>query len=440
MNLFLSRLTGRLHSTDKMERNMIAQEERIARYRQIEQSPEMKEFQELKKVIESKEFQQKKYNWIHTKYKSTSTYETIRQYKQLLHDKDLQLYMELKDSQRLKEYLEFRQSPNYVKLQSKKDVRNSLELKQMADFENSKEYKAYLRYRDSKTPERFEALVKEVATPEYKQQHAFWSNPKRWKTTDEYQQEVRFKRLAAMADIQFYLKEDKAKIEAMETWITTFKDEFDWLRLADSQWEAGFAYDNPKLLRQHSFANEQQANNGGKNVGTVDNKLCLFTKHEKITAPAWDTKKGFINKDFDYTSDVIQTADSFRQQGGLFMAKVRVEGDIHHAVWLGSGKKLPMISLFHYNGKRITIGNYKENGFDGTTIRGISPSKYYIYSLRWNERELIWYVNNLEVYRTSYNLPKEKLFLALSSFIDEQQRAMEGTLNVAWIRVFQPSK
>ena len=26
MNLFLSRLTGRLHSTDKMERNMIAQE------------------------------------------------------------------------------------------------------------------------------------------------------------------------------------------------------------------------------------------------------------------------------------------------------------------------------------------------------------------------------------------------------------------------------
>lgn len=440
MNLFFSRLTGRLHSTEKMERYMIAQEERIARYRQIEKSAEMKEYLELKQTVESKEFQQKKYNWTHTKYKSTSTYETIRQYKQMLHDKELQLYLELVDSQRLKDYLEFRQSPNYIKLQSKKDVRNSLELKQWAEFEKSKDFKAYLRYRDSKVPERFKAITAEVSTPEYKQQHAFWSNPSRWKTTDEYQLEVRYKRLAAMPDIQFFLKEDRAQIEKMEKYKETFKDEFDWFRLADSSWKAGFAYDNPKLLRQHSFANEQQANNGGKNVGTVDNKLCLFTKREKMTAPAWDTKKGFINKDFDYTSDVIQTADAFRQQGGLFMAKVRIEGNIHHAVWLGSGKKLPMMSLFHYNGKRITVGNYKENGFDGTTIRGISPTKYYIYSMKWDEREIIWYVNNMEVYRTSYNLPKEKLYLALSSFIDEQQRAMEGTLNVAWIRVFEMAK
>ena len=169
----------------------------------------MKEFLELKKVVESKEFQQKKYNWVHTKYKSTSIYETISQYKKMLHDKELQLYLELENSQRLKDYLEFRQSPNYVKLQSKKEVRNSLELKQWAEFEKSADFKAYIRYRSSKTPERFRALVAEVSTPEYKQQHAFWSNPKRWKTTDEYQQEVRYKQLAAMADIQYFFKEDR---------------------------------------------------------------------------------------------------------------------------------------------------------------------------------------------------------------------------------------
>lgn len=440
MNLFLSRLTGRLHSTEKMERGMIAQEERIARYRQIEQSAEMKEYLELKQIVESKEFQQKKYNWMNTKYKKTSTYETISQYKKLLHDKELQLYLELENSQRLKDYLEFRQSPNYVKLQSKKEVRNSLELKQWAEFENSKDFKAYIRYRNSKTPERYKSLVAEVSTPEYKEQHAFWSNPKRWKTTEEYQQEVRYKQLAAMADIQYFFKENRKEIEEMERWKETFKDEFDWFRMTESAWKPGFAYENPKLKTIHSFTNEQQANNGGKNVGTMDNKLCLFTKQEKVTAPAWDTKKGFVNKDFDYTSDIIQTADKFRQQEGLFMVKLRTEGDIHHAIWLGSGKKLPMISIFHYNGKQITVGNYKERGFDGTTIRGIKPTKYYIYSLRWTERELVWSVNNIEVYRTSYNMPKEKLFLAISSFIDDQQRAMEGTLNVAWIRVFQKQK
>lgn len=436
MNLFFKKLTGQLHSTEKLERRIMAEEQRIARYRQVEQSKELKEFLELKKIVESKEFQQLKFNLIHTKYKTTPTYATIHRYKELQNNKQLQMFLEMENSQRLKDFLAFRASDNYVKLQSKKEVRNSLELKQMAEFEKSKEYKSYLVYRDSKLPEQFKALVAEVATDEFKKQHAFWSNPKRWKTTDEYQQEVRYKQLAAMADIIFYQQQDRAAIERMEEWKEVFKDEFEWQRLSDSQWKPGFAYDNPKVLHQHSFANEQQANSGGRNVGTIDCKLQLFTKHEKMTAPAWDVQKGFVNKEFDYTSDIIQTADTFRHAGGLFMAKIRISGNIHHALWLGSGKKLPMINLFHYNGRHITVGNYTERNFDGTVVRGISPKNYYVYSLRWTDTELVWYVNNVEVYRTVVNIPKEKLYLAISSFIDQHQRAAEAQMSVAWVRVF----
>lgn len=436
MNLFFKKLFGSLHTTEKLERRMMAEEERITRYRQVEQSKELKEYLELKKLIESKEFQQNKYNLIHTKYKSTPTYQTISRYKELLHDKQLQMCIEMESSQRLKDYLAFRDSENYVKLQNPKEVRNSLELKQMAEFEKSKEYKSYLHYRDSKLPEQFKALTAEVSTDEYKKQYAFWSNPNRWKTTDEYQQEVRFKQLAAMADIVFFLQQDPQEIERMEAWKEVFKEEFDWQRLSDSKWEAGFAYDNDKLVHVHSYANEKQAYNGGKNVGALDGKLRLFTKNERVTAPAWDPKRGFIEKDFDYTSDIIQTADSFRQARGLFMAKIRVEGNIHHSLWLGCGKKLPMVSLFHYDGNHITMGNYSADGFDGTSVSGISAGSYYIYSLQWTETELIWYVNNIEVYRTSNNIPKEKLYLAVSSFIDAQQRGSEGCINVAWIRVF----
>ena len=437
MNLFFKKLTGQLYSTEKMERRIMEEEERIARYRHIENSPELKEYLELKKTVESKEFQQKKHNWMTTKYKSTPTYATLKEYKSLLNDKNLQLFLELENSARLKEFLEFRQSENYVKLQSKKEVRNSLELKQMYAFEHSKEYKAYLTYRDSKLPARFKELVKKVTSDEFKKEFAFWSNPNRYKTTDEYQQEVRLKQLAAMADIVFYFKQDVNQIELEETWSPVFEDEFDWAKLSDSKWRAGFVYANPKLPKIHSYANEQQAYSGGKNVGTVDGKLHLFTKAERMTAPAWDTKKGFIEKDYEYTSDVIQTADHFQQKGGLFIAKVRVEGRMHHAIWLGKNQKLPLINLFHYNGKQIVIGNHTEKGFDGTTISGISPRQYYIYGLRWNENELIWYVNNVEVYRTKRNVPQEKLFLAIHSFIDEKQRAQEGQINVAWIRVLE---
>lgn len=436
MNLFFKRLTGKFHSTERMEQHIMAEEERLARYRQVEKTEELKEYFELKKIIESPEFKQKKYNLTHTDYKKTPVYEKVRRHKELLHDKQLHLYIELEGSQRLKDYLVFRNSENYVKLQNPKEVKNSLELRQMANFEKSKEYAAYLEYRDSRITAEFKALSAELATPEFKQEHAFWSNPNRWKTTDEYQQEVRFKRLSAMSDIVFFLSQDPQEIADKEKWFTVMAEEFSWNRLGESMWRAGFAYDNPKLLSLHSFANEKQANTGGKNVGTTDDKLTLFTKKEKATSPAWDPNKGFINKEFDYTSDIIQTADKFRHQGGLIMAKIRVDGPIHHALWLGSGKKLPILSLFHYNGKQITVGNYSDRGFEGEVVRGINAGKYYIYSLRWTERELIWYVNNIEVFRTSRNVPKEKLFLAISSFIDEKQRPAEGQINVAWIRVF----
>ena len=437
MNLFFKKLTGGLQSTEKMERRIMDDEKRIARYRQVEQSEELKEYLELKKIVESKEFQQKKFNLTHTQYKNTPVYATISAYKKLRDDKEFQTYLETENSQDLKEYLAFRNSENYIKLQSASEVRNSLELKRMAEFERSARYKSYLKIRDSKMPEQYKQLSAEVATEEFKEQLAFWKNDERWSSTEEYNQEARFKDLSKKADIIFYMKQDPKEIEKMEKLHATFMDECDWLKLSESQWRAGFAYNNPKLPRLHSFANEQQANNGGNNVGTLDGKIQLFTKQEKKTAPAWDPKKGFISKDFDYTSDIIQTADNFRQKEGVFMAKIRIEGNIHHAFWLGSGEQLPLISIFHFNGKQITVGNYSKDGFDGTVVKGISPRQYYIYSLRWTDRELVWLVNNVEVYRTTKNIPNDKLFLALSSFIDEKQRGSEGLLSVAWVRVYE---
>ena len=210
MNLFFKKLFGKLHSTERMERHIMEEQERIARFRQVEKSPELKEYLELKEIVESKEFFQKKFNLNRTEYKSTPTYATIRRYKELLHDKQLQMCLELEGSKRLQDYLAFRDSEDYIKLQSRKEVRNSLLLRQMYDFERSKEYKSYLRYRDSKVPDEYKALVAEVATDEFKKALAFWSNPKRWKTTDEYQQEVRYKQLAERADIIFYLAQDVA--------------------------------------------------------------------------------------------------------------------------------------------------------------------------------------------------------------------------------------
>lgn len=213
---FFKKLCGLFRCKKQEEHRQIAERELVARYREVEQSAELKEFLELEKIVGSKEFIQKKYHWTNTDYKDTPTYTTISRYKELLHNKELQSFLEIESSTRLKNFLEFKASKDYAKLQDEKAVEKSPELQKMYDFEHSDEYKFYVQYCDDELPKEYKALEAQVATEEFKKDFAFWSNPNRWKTTDEYQQEARYKQLAERADIIFFQQQDPAEIARME--------------------------------------------------------------------------------------------------------------------------------------------------------------------------------------------------------------------------------
>jgi beta-glucanase (GH16 family) len=164
--------------------------------------------------------------------------------------------------------------------------------------------------------------------------------------------------------------------------------------------------------------------------------LKIATKHEKTTARAWDEKKGFIQKEFEYSSDVLQTADTFKLKYGVIRAKIRCTGNAHHAFWLGSEGKLPHVNIFHFDGKKIQVGNANKTVFDSAVVTGINASDFYIYTLMWNKKELIWMINDVEIYRTSSNVPNEEMFLTLNSFIPEKSHGGAGSLEVDWIRVY----
>lgn len=436
MNLFFKKLTGALLTTEKVEARIAQMQANIARYRQIETSEELAEYKRLLAIVNAKEFQAKKQHLTQTKYKETAPYKTLAELRRLEKNKALQLYFFVGESALLAEYLAFRESEDYVKLADKKEVSKSPDLKRLQKFEKSKAYRTWLAYKNSNELERYLALKEETATEVFQKENIFWANPRRWLTTEEYKQESRLAELSASDNIVFYLSQDLKQIEEMESWKTVFADGFDWRKMADSAWKPGFAYCCDALKKEHSFTNEHQANNGGKNTGTINGNLTILTQKEAVTAPAWDEKKGFVMKDFDYTSDVIQTADRFRQQEGLFLAKIRCSGKVHHAFWLGTDKKTPLVHLFNFNGKKLFVGNTTNSGFNGTTINGISLGQYYVYALRWTKNEMIWYVNNIEVFRTTRDLPKEPLYLGVSSFLPLSDRPAEGKMEVDWVRVY----
>jgi len=436
MNLFWKRLFGGITPTAKLEKDEAELVKAMHRYAEVEKSVELAEYKKLYHVVKSAKFQENKKVLKNRRYKDTEEYRVSTKCNKLHNSPAIKLYYHVLESDILKQYLNFKTTPDYELLGDKKKVKASETLKKFKQFEHSKAYKTYARFYNSYIIKEYEQLKIKIVKPEFVKANNFWANEDRWHTTPEFTQQQRFHELAKNQDIIFYENEKPERFKRYRSLKLSFKDEFEWNTLDKSHWDFGFHYKSNELISSHSFANEKQANNSGKNISVEDGVLKLVTKHETISTRAWDVSKGFIEKEFNFTSDVLQTADTFRQKRGFFRAKLRCTGNIQHAFWLGADNKLPHINIFHFDGKAITLGNANKNIVDGIKITGLNACKFYIYSLIWSEKELIWLINDLEVYRTASNIPSESMYLAFNSFISQNQKGSEGNLEVDWVRAY----
>ncbi|OIP81061.1 MAG: hypothetical protein AUK44_10765 [Porphyromonadaceae bacterium CG2_30_38_12] len=437
MNLFWKKLFGKITPTSVLEKQDEEVVSAMKRYEEVSKSKELAEYNLLFKEVKSAAFIENKKTLQSRKYKDTEEYKVLKRYHKLHHSHGIKMYFEMLQSAQLEKFLTFKATPDYIQLGDKKAVKESQKLQEFKAFERSKNYKIYCRFHNSFILKEYDELKKQVGSDTFKTQNSFWENANRWQTVPEYKKEQRFYELDKNPDIQFYINEKPERFEAYKKLQITFEERFDWNTLNKSAWDFGFHYKNPKTIRNHSFANEKQANNDGKNVTVINGILNISTKKETLTARAWDQTKGFLMKEFEYSSDVLNTATEFRQQGGTFMAKIRCSGNVHHAFWLGANGKLPHINIFHFDGHKISVGNAYQNIIDGTTIRGINPTEFYIYSLIWSKNELVWMLNNMVVYRTSANIPQEAMYLVFNSFIPKKAHGSEGKLEVDWVRVYK---
>ena len=235
----------------------------------------------------------------------------------------------------------------------------------------------------------------------------------RWLSTPMHQQEKQLQSLAKNADIILYLTHTAEQIQELESYKTVWAEEFEKGKLSDS-WQTGFLYVSPTLKKDHSHVSEQQAYTQGKNTQVANNTLHILTKKEKVTAAAWHPTKGMIMHNFAYTSDVWHTAEAVAPTAGVLQAKVRYTGKAQHVLCLTNSnaqKALPILPA-----------NKRE--------------KNAIYTIVWNEKEVINYVNNVEVARTKNPLSGEVLHLLVRSYLPENQKAGAGQLDIDWVRIY----
>lgn len=256
----------------------------------------------------------------------------------------------------------------------------------------------------------------------------------------DYSQEIqREKELAKSEDILFYQSMSEYHVKRFDKAKLIFNEEWAQPQIEKSGWVGGFAY--PEGLKPvHSYTNEVQSYNNGRNVEIRDGILYLETKKGKNEGAAWDEKKGMVLKQFGYSSDIIYNKQAF-EEGTVLKVKCRCRGlHLNHGIYLRSDKHVPFISVFNYTDRAVYCGlkaSLKENDYTHE-VKGLQPIPFSIYTLVWGKDEIVWYLNDMEVHRTKNILPKgEKMYLHLYSFQFEGHAASEGTLEVDWIKAYK---
>jgi hypothetical protein len=333
--------------------------------------------------------------------------------------------------------LVFKQTSQYEFIGNKIELKKSESLRKFRTYEKSGDYKLYTRFHESYLIKEYERLKTVISSQEFIRFKEFWSDSHRWEKTDAYHKEQKFRQLSQHADIVFYQKTDPAKFDFFQKWTVVFNDEFNDVALDRKIWDDGYYFSDPAFIRDYSLTQYKQANNGGKNVSVANGCMKIETLKEDTNARAWDEKLGFVNHDFTYTSDVINAGATFQFSKGIVEVKIRIKGGkISHMFGLVSENKLPQVNVFHFDGQHVTVGNAWKDGSRSEIVKGISPSEFYIYKLEWTSNELIWSINNLELFRTRQGVPSISLFPIFASIVDKHQDDT-GILEVDWIRIYQ---
>ena len=401
IDFLFHRKKNALQSTQSYERYLEDVGARVRKYQLIAESEELQVFLKLKAEVEKEEFQQKKKIYTQTQYKDTDEGKKMARLASLNRKLSVIFYR----------YLEGKNPQNTAKLQ---------------------------QWAQKPTINEYLKLKEETSTPEFIKWNAFWKDKNRWLHTKEGEKEQEFIKESKQPNIHFFFDKKNENLHKLVDYQPVFDDDFTWKTLDESQWQAGFIYPGKEFVRHHTYTYEQQAYAEGLNTTTQDSWLTIKTHKESKNMLAWDEKNGFIKKDFEYTSDVINNAETFHiQQGCIVQVKACVTGKINHCICLKDKNKLPILVLMGVDKKGVFVGLQDNNGLRKARLsQEVNPNKPFIYTIVWKEKELSWYVNNMLVHQLFTDLPTDELFMQLYSFIPAEIPAGEGSLKVDWVRCY----
>ena len=313
-------------------------------------------------------------------------------------------------------------------------------------FSKSKEYKAYQIINGSQELNRYLELEKEVETPQFKERKAYLLDNKKYEKTEGFQLEQEFSALQKDNDIVWYQKSLKTdKFAEVRAWNPIFEDDFDTLN--KDKWLT-IPFQGMLNLQGKSYVPEgnMQFHTDGKNLQIENNALHIETRQESCSGLRWQESSGFKKRDFDYTSGIVNTGHNFRTNKGRvdILARMTAYKEVIHAASLKADTIAPHIDLFCSGNKkgiktRLFLSNHNKPDFE-ETISGLNFESNYLYSLEWEENQLIWKINGVQVAEYKGKLPTNALYLGLSSVLINKPTTLPAHLIIDSVRIYERQK
>ncbi len=419
--------------------------EELANYKQAEQENN-DEFKTLKKESRFKTY---------FKFKNSKQLQLINNVEssdKLEKFQELEVYITSNEFTNKKESLKFENSEEFENEKRYNELAKSDNLKFFNKYGISKQFKLFAQTKASSELQEYMKLEEFVKTKEFIAYKEYMLDKNKYSKSEEAERENRYNELKKSDNIKWYLSiKDSDKFNSLKEWNLTFEDNFNTGKIDETKWMNSFFWGEMLIKDHYVIAGEKQVYTKNKNAVLNGTTVKLVTKNEKSTGKVWHPKYGFNQQEFDYTSGMLSTANSFRQQYGKFEAKIKIDPTypVYQAFWLRGEKIAPEIDVFRYNMSKKNkmefinhIDSNSKNSIASNLGAGALTGKYFIYTLEWSPKEIKWLINGIEVHKTTQNIPSEPMYVLLSTGIkqDPKGEAINSEFEIDWVRCYDKAE
>lgn len=455
---------GKYPTTSKYEAQLAQARADYGKFKQIASGADLKTFEELKKVTASADFKNKVEHLKNDKFSQTEEYKKEQELKALAKSSDIKGYFKFMAAGDDKKSAAALSSASYAEYQTLKKVVESASFAAKAKVKDSEEAKTLARYKQlskdsmvksaikyakssayanfkkvagSDRLKKYEALSEYVKTDAFIAKKKDLENKNRFKQSAEAAQLANLEALEKNKDLKWFFAQQKAGtfVDA-EKWQLTFSDEFKGSKIDDSKWTLGYLWGAKTMGMVYSLADERQKFEAAN--AKVSGGLDIQTRPAKVNGKVWNPEAfGFVDKQLEATSALINTGSAFRQKFGKFDFKVKASGvkaPVVACIWLSSDKNEEIsVATFGKAAKGLTVGVAQKL----STVADVKvDTDYFIYSLEWTAKKLTWRVNGVEVYSTTAGVPQEEMYIGLSSHVIGDGAVGSADLMVDWAKVY----